>query len=129
MPDTVQEAVCGHERHGIADGADDDPACQRLAHERHDPLRRLRLPLHTPDEDQPCARFGQRRGVAVGRGLQPADRPDGPAVGGHVFHAVGCRASRHRARPQRRGEECRLPVCEIVEQDEYDLLFHISIYR
>ena len=27
-------------------------------------------------------------------------------------------------RPQRRGEECRLPVCKFVEQDEYDLFFH-----
>ena len=129
MPYAVQQAVRGHERNCVADGADENPALQRFACERRDPAGGGRLPLHAADQNQPGATFRQCRRVIIGRCAQSADRPDGLSVGRHVFCGVRTRTARHDARTKGRGEERRLPVCKFVEQDEYDLFFHNLIYK
>ncbi len=128
----VQEAVRRQKERGVADGAHREPKGQRLLHQRSDPLRLGALPPQSARQHQPGAAFGKPGGVVVGLDPHAAQRTDRTAVRGEVFHFVA--AGRNlRAysypRAERRGEVCRFPVGEILQQDDDDFLFlHFVIY-
>ena len=115
VPYAVQESVGREERCGVADRTDENPVRQGLPYQRDDPFGFGRRPAHTADEDQPGAVVRQRLRIAVGGEGHAADRAHGNSPGRRIPHGVASRASRHNAAAKRRGEECRLPVGELVE--------------
>ena len=114
----VEQPVRRQERYGIADRTDRKTARQRLAHRTGDRFGFGFPPAHAADEHQRGAVVGQRRRVAVRRDGQSAQRTHRPPARRCVLHFVPPFAARHDTRAEGWGEKRRLPVREIVQQDE-----------
>ena len=109
------ESVGREERRGVADRTDENPMRQGLP--TSGTIRSVSgvAQLIPPTRISPAQSSGSVSVSQSGVRVMPPIERTGTPPGRRIPHGVASRASRHNAAAKRWGEECRLPVGELVE--------------